>query len=140
VHEGLTSVEPNHLLVPKARNQVELDSFFILGQFLYLFQFTVANNHDIKKRIEEPLPGLLNILPPKMNWRFVSITPPGCEVDVKATSEVEQFLEGMTLHSAHLKISEAGIPTIGRAGYEHALSAILAIILYFLGFFHSNLG
>lgn len=30
--------------------------------------------------------------------------PPGCEVGVKATSEVEKFLEGATLYSAHLKI------------------------------------
>jgi hypothetical protein len=106
VYEELRSVKPNHLHVPKARNLVALDSFFILGQFLYLFQFTAANNHDIKKGIEQSLSRLENILPPKPNWRFVFITPPGCEVDVKATSEVEKLLEGVTLYSAHLKVEE----------------------------------
>ena len=100
----LTSVEPNHLHVPKARSQVALDSFFKLGAFLYIFQFTVAENHDIKKGIEGSLSRLQNILPPKANWRFVFIIPPDCEVDVKATSEVERFLEGVTLYTAHLEI------------------------------------
>ena len=107
VYEELRSVEPNRLHIPKARNQVTLDSFFILGQFLYLFQFTTANNHDIKKGIEESLSSLVNILPPKTNWRFVFITPPDCDVDVKADSEVEKLLGGVTLYSAHLEIEEA---------------------------------
>lgn len=67
VYEELRLVEANRLHVPKARNQVALDSFFVLGQFLYLFQFTVANNHDIKQGIEESLSGPVNIPPPKIN-------------------------------------------------------------------------
>jgi hypothetical protein len=108
VYEELRSVEPNRLHIPKARNQVAraFDSFFILGQSLYIFQFTMANNHDIKKGIEESLSSLVNILPPK-RIGGVFITPPGCDVDVKADSEVEKFLGGVTLYSAHLKIEEA---------------------------------
>jgi hypothetical protein len=49
----------------------------------------------------------MDILPSKTDWRFVFITPPGCEVDVKATSEVENFLEGVKLYSAHLEIEQA---------------------------------
>ena len=63
--DGLSSLGPSRLHVPKARNQVAFDSFFILGQILYIFQFTLANNHDIKKRLKESLSGLLNILSPK---------------------------------------------------------------------------
>jgi hypothetical protein len=57
VYEELESVEPNRfnrLHVPKARNQVALDSFFILGQFLFIFQFTVANNTTSKKASRNP--------------------------------------------------------------------------------------
>jgi hypothetical protein len=105
IYEGsLTSVQPNHLYVPKARSQVAFDSFFQLGAILYIFQFTVATNHDIKKGIEEFLLGPPNMLPRKENWRLVFITPRGCEVNVKATSGVEKFLEGVTLYSAHLEI------------------------------------
>jgi len=106
IYEGrLMSVEPNHLHVQQARNQVALDSFLKLGQILYIFQFTSANKHDVNKRKEEFLSELLNILPPKTDWRLVFITPPGCEIDVKGTSAVEKFLEGVTLYSAHLEIN-----------------------------------
>src|SRR6267154_1814824 len=57
----LTSVEHNYLHVPKARIQVALDSFLKLGAFLYIFQFTVVKNHDIKKGIENSLSRLQNI-------------------------------------------------------------------------------
>ena len=100
----LISVEPKHLHVPKARNQVALDSFFKLGTFLYIFQITIAKDHDIKKGIKDSLSGIQNMLPLKANWQFVFITPPGCEVNVKVTSEVENFLEGVMPYSAHLEI------------------------------------
>jgi RHS (Retrotransposon Hot Spot) family protein len=106
---GLTSVEPNRLYVPKSRNQFAFDSFFKLDARLYIFQLTVAKSHDVKKGIKDSLSGILNILPPKANWRFVFITPPDCEVDVNANSEVERFLEGVTLYSAHLKIERQRI-------------------------------
>jgi RHS (Retrotransposon Hot Spot) family protein len=100
----MSSVAPNRLYVPKSRTQVALDSFFQLDAMLHIFQFTMASSHDIKERIEKSLSGLLNILPPKTNWRFVFITPPGCEVDVTVASKAEKFLEGVTLYSAHLEI------------------------------------
>jgi hypothetical protein len=95
--------------VQKARNQanqVALDSFLKFGQILYVFQFTSANTHDINKHKEEFLSELLNILPPKTNWRIVFVTPPGCEIDVKGTSAVEKLLGGVTLYSAHLEIKQ----------------------------------
>ena len=101
---GLTSVQPNHLHVPKARIQVALDSFFLLDQSLYIFQFTAVDNHDIQPRMEESLHGLLEILPPKANWCFVFITPPDCKVDVEVPSAVAKFLEGVTVYLAHLEI------------------------------------
>jgi hypothetical protein len=107
IYEGrLTSVVPNCLHVPKARNQVALDSFVQVDPIFYIFQFTVAKNHDIKIGIKDYLSGLQEILPPKTDWRFVFITPPGCEVDVNATSEVKEFLEGVRLYSAHMEVKQ----------------------------------
>ena len=103
IDEGrLWSVMPNHLYVPKVSNQVGFVSLCQVGAVLYGFQFTVTNNHDsgiINKDIEECLSTIsrqLDGLRPKENWRFVFITPPGCEV--------EKSLEGVTLYSAHLEI------------------------------------
>jgi hypothetical protein len=104
IYEGMQMpIQPNRLYVPKARNHVALDYFFQLDPNLYILQFIVANFHGIKPGIEECFAGRENI-PPKAGWRFVFITPPDCEVDVKATSEVEHSLEGVTLYSAHLAI------------------------------------
>jgi len=98
------SIEPNRLYVPNARNQVAFDSFFMLDQTLYLFQLTVANDHDIKEGIKDYLSGLLRMLPPEANWRFVFITPGG-DLDVKAkdTVKVERFLSGLELYTADLE-------------------------------------
>ncbi len=98
---GMTSVQPYQLHVPKARNQPGMS--FLLGDFLYIFQLTLAEKHDIKPCIEEFFDRLEN-LPPKAHWRFVLITPPESQVDVHAPSEVATFLEDVTLYSAHLKI------------------------------------
>jgi hypothetical protein len=111
IYKGrLPSVQRNHLYISRPSNQVAFDSFFQLGAILYLFQFTTSNSHGIRDGIEESLSGQPNILPPKENWRFVFITPPGCEVNDKATSAVEELLEGVRLYSAHLKVEEIAGP------------------------------
>ena len=99
------SVQPNRLYIPRTSNQVAFDSFFQVGANIYIFQFTLSNSHDIKIGIKESLSEQLNILP-KGNWHFVFITPPTCEVDVKATSAVKEILDGVTLYSAHLEIGQ----------------------------------
>jgi len=102
IYENLESIEPDHLYVPGASNQPAFDSFLKLGATLYVFQFPISETHDIK----EFLSGQLDILPPKENWRFVFTTPPGCEVDVKATSTVKEFLNGVDVYLAHLDIEQ----------------------------------
>jgi hypothetical protein len=98
-----TSIEPNYLYLPRANNHVAFDSFFLLGTTLYFFQFTISDSHDISDGIKDYLSGQLRILPPKENWRYVFITPPGCEVDVKSSSETDEFLEGVDVYLAHLE-------------------------------------
>jgi hypothetical protein len=74
---------------------------------LYIFQFTTGMSNSygcIEDDIKESLSGQLNILPPKGNWRFVFVTPPGWDVDVEVTPAVGEFLEGVTLYSAHLDV------------------------------------
>jgi len=97
--------------VPKARNQVAFDSFFKLDRTLYIFQLTVANDHDIKEGIKDYLFGLLRMLPQETNWRFVFMTPGG-DLKVKAkdtpeakdTLEVHKFLSELELYTADLEV------------------------------------
>ncbi|KAH9978455.1 hypothetical protein BJV74DRAFT_900648 [Russula compacta] len=107
LYDRLMSVVPNCLYVPMARNQVVLDLFLKLGETLYFFQFTIAEKHNIKEKMEEShsTSGLTDVLPPKANWEVVFITP-GHEVDVKATPAVEKFLQGVKLYRSHLEFGQ----------------------------------
>jgi len=98
------SIEPNCLYVPKARNQVALDSFFRLDPTLYIFQLTVANYHDIKEGMKDYLFGLLRMLPSVTNWKIVFITPGGdLKVKAKDTPKVNKFLSELELYTADLE-------------------------------------
>jgi len=72
---GLSHISQDILYVPESDNQVAIDSFIVVGDILYLFQFTIALEHDIK-------PGLITFLgkcqglPPMDNWCFVFVVPP----------------------------------------------------------------
>ncbi len=109
--------------MPKARNQVAFDSFFKLDRTLYIFQLTVANDHDIKEGIKDYLFGLLRMLPQETNWRVVFMTPGG-DLKVKAkdphkvkdthkakytpeakdTLKVHKFLSELELYTADLEV------------------------------------
>ena len=67
-----------------------MGSFLKLGQTLFIFQFIIADKMVSRKKWKNPFQKsrLLDVLPPKANWRFVFITP-GHKVDVKATPAVE---------------------------------------------------
>ena len=105
-YEVLQSVDPNRLYVPSARNQPGFDSFIILDGFLYLFQFTMSDEHGVKPRMVGLLRKLMKIpaFPEMAKWRFVFITPTDCDVTVVMPSEVDTFLEGVSLYSAYLDI------------------------------------
>ena len=108
IYKGdLTSIEPDRLYIPEARNQASIDSFCKLAEFFYIIQLTVSHKHDIKRAIEYSLPtNLMDLLPPKKYWRFVFISPPGCEVDIHATPAVKESLGGVSLYSTHLSIEQ----------------------------------
>jgi len=102
------SIEHNRLYVPRARNQVAFNSFFMLGQTLYIFQLTMGNKHDIKEGIKDYLFGLLRMLPPKTSWRFVFVTPGGdlkvkAKDTLKAEDTLETFLGELELYTANLE-------------------------------------
>ena len=73
---GLTSpIESNVIYVPGSINQEAIDSFVVMNGLLYIFQFTIGEEHDVK-------PGLMDLvrgypeLPSMANWRFIFIIPP----------------------------------------------------------------
>ena len=79
--------------------QAAVDSFIMSSNQLYIFQFTIATEHDINK-------GILTLfsqasLPPRSNWYFVFVIPPdlsefSCP---QGRDEMKEFLEEIHLYS-----------------------------------------
>lgn len=72
--DGPSSIESDVFYVPELSNQVALDSFILLNGFLYIFQFTIGEKHDIKLGLVDFATRL--DLPSMDKWRFVFILPP----------------------------------------------------------------
>jgi hypothetical protein len=72
--DALSSVSPRIFYVPVATNHEALDSFILLNEELFVFQFTVGTHHGIK-------PGLIKFLkrcsgvPTMDKWTFVFVIP-----------------------------------------------------------------
>ena len=80
--------------------QAAVDSFILTGNQLYIFQFTIATEHDINKRILTFFSQAS--LPPRSNWHFVFVIPHSslefsCS---QGWDEMKEFLEEIHLCSA----------------------------------------
>jgi hypothetical protein len=65
-------VLPDTYYIPRATNQVALDSFLLCGPHLYIFQFAGGKKHGVNEKF---LPFLAKCtgLPSSNNWRFIFV-------------------------------------------------------------------
>jgi hypothetical protein len=73
--DGPLSIESGVFYLPEITNRVAFDAFILLNGILYLFQFTIAESHDIKPGLKDFLTTCPNI-PAIENWRLVFVIPP----------------------------------------------------------------
>ncbi len=72
-------IKQDTFYIPASDNAEAVDSFICHNNHLYLFQFTVSDDHDIK-------PGFFsrftkcNKIPPRENWHFIFIIPDDVKV------------------------------------------------------------
>ena len=72
---GPSSITPGVIYLPQLSNQVALDYFILMNDLLYIFQFSIGKEHNIK-------PGLLDFMdkcpgfPSMDKWRFMFVHPP----------------------------------------------------------------
>jgi len=102
--------------VPMSSNQVAFDSFILVGQILYIFQFTIAASHDIKE-------GIMNFfsqaaLMDKLQgaeWRFVFVIPPRSKIVCPESNveELKKFWATTKLFTAEIDLYQAGQPQGG---------------------------
>jgi hypothetical protein len=79
---GLSHASQDVFYVPGSANTVVLDSFIVINGFLYIFQFTIASEHDVETGLIDLL-GKRQGVPPMDNWRFVFVTPPDSTLTVR---------------------------------------------------------
>jgi len=73
---GPSSITSNVMYVPELPNQEALDSFIVINGILYVFQFTIAEEHDIKPGLFDFFSGYTEM----ENWRFIFIIPPNLQL------------------------------------------------------------
>ena len=90
---SLDQIEDMVYHVPEAQNQVAFDSFILAGQKLYIFQFSIASDHPIKK-------GIIHFfrqgsLPRRADWHFVFVVPPGLRSEISCPQPRDSDLKGL---------------------------------------------
>jgi hypothetical protein len=95
------AVTPVTYYMPKSTNQVAFDSFVVVDQVVYMFQFTIATKHEIKPGIADFL-SHLRLRTTIEDLRFVFVIPPGHKVECPQASDekLEQFWNTVKMYSA----------------------------------------
>jgi hypothetical protein len=84
-------------------NQEGFDSFIKHDHILYLFQFTNAMTHGIKKFF--PFFHKCTGHPPRRNWRFIFVIPSDTRTAMKCPVPGTNALQKLTLHSAKVAVT-----------------------------------
>ena len=104
-YEGsiLSDFQPDVYYLPRSSKQVAFDSFILVDQILYIFQFSIAAEHPIKARItgffSQPT---FNTLLQGTEWRFIFIIPPGETIPGPRASgdNIDAFRDRVSMFSA----------------------------------------
>jgi hypothetical protein len=73
---GPSNIERGVFYLPEATNHKSVDAFIWLGDFLYLFQFTIGETHYGVKAGTLPFFERYQDIPQRSHWRLVFIIPP----------------------------------------------------------------
>ncbi len=97
--------------VPLSPTQVAFDSFILVDQILYIFQFTIAASHEIKEGImdffsQETLKDKLQ----GVEWRFIFVIRPGWEFICPESNvkKLKPFWDKARLFTAEIDLFQAG--------------------------------
>ena len=97
-------IEPDVYYIPRSTNQVAFDSFILHGGYLFVFQFTGAQTHQIKFGLITFLTQHAN-LPEQDKWRFIFILPADVGI-LKCPYPQSAELQNLKLYSSILTMEE----------------------------------
>lgn len=98
-------IKSNLYYSPEYPNEAGFDSFIIHGDILYLFQFTIKTQHDIKDFLKffDKCMGI----PSRENWRFVFVRPLDVRATLKCPFPSTDALRELALYSAEVEMIES---------------------------------
>ena len=98
-------IKSNLYYSPEYPNEAGFDSFIIHGDILYLFQFTIKTQHDIKDFLKffDKCMGI----PSRENWRFVFVRPLDVRATLKCPFPSTDALRELVLYSAEVEMIES---------------------------------
>jgi hypothetical protein len=101
----LEEIRSGVFYVPSASNQAGFDSFILVDQILYIWQFTIAHSHSFSDGImalfsQDRIRSVVD----NMEWRFVFVIPKGGHLITpgpkNSAAELEKFCKKGKLYSA----------------------------------------
>jgi hypothetical protein len=95
-------IEADVYYLPIKTIQAGIDSFILHDQTLYLFQMTISDTHGISDELWPFFVSLIG-LPPKSNWRFIFVKPPGKILACPVPRSAE--LWDLDLYSAEVEVT-----------------------------------
>jgi hypothetical protein len=110
------SIEPDVYYIPRSTNQVIFDSFILHDGYLFIFQFTGGNTHQIKTGLITFLAQCAN-LPERDKWRLVFIIPDDVGV-LKCPYPRSAELHEVKLFSSVLAMKPRWKPPTSRSAIE----------------------
>jgi len=108
----LSGLQADVFYVPISSHQVGFDSFVLVGQYLYLFQFSIATSYDIEEGtltfLSQPALETLR----EAEWRFVFVVPPGSGIVCLQSNmaKLETFWNRTRFFMAEIDLEKRGQP------------------------------
>jgi hypothetical protein len=98
------AIEPDIYYIPMKSNEVAFDSFICHGDHLYIFQFTVSQEHGINDGLTLRFAECTNF-PPRENWRFIFVIPNNVK-HFQCPFPKSQALQDLEIFSAQVVVVE----------------------------------
>jgi len=103
----LSGLQAGVFYVPTSSNESAFDSFILVDQVLYIFQFSIAASHEIKEGIAKLLSQpTLEAKLQGVEWRFVFVIPSGSTIVCPESNgaELKRFWARARLFTAEIDI------------------------------------
>jgi hypothetical protein len=109
-HHGPPKIDEDVYYIPRAGNEVAIDSFIVHNGHLYLFQITGASKHGVNTALSKTL-ARYRQLPPSDKWHFIFVIPD--ELPAFQCPHTAGFLDNHVPHVARVTVAPVAFSDLG---------------------------